>query len=123
MGNSEVGHMNLGAGRIVYQDFAKINLDIQNGDFNTMQNLINPLKSIQKNNKKLHLIGLVSDGGVHSHISHLEALLDLTEEMNINNVFIHAFTDGRDVDPKSGLGFIELLEKKIKHLTLFQEIL
>jgi 2,3-bisphosphoglycerate-independent phosphoglycerate mutase len=115
MGNSEVGHMNLGAGRIVYQDFAKINLDIQNGDFNSLQNLINPLKSIQKNNKKLHLIGLVSDGGVHSHISHLEAILDLTEEMNINDVFIHAFTDGRDVDPKSGLGFIERLEKKIKH--------
>jgi 2,3-bisphosphoglycerate-independent phosphoglycerate mutase len=114
MGNSEVGHMNLGAGRIVYQDFAKINLDIQNGNFNSLQNLINPLKSIQKNNKKLHLIGLVSDGGVHSHISHLEAILDLTEEMNINNVFIHAFTDGRDVDPKSGLGFIERLEKKIK---------
>ena len=115
MGNSEVGHMNLGAGRIVYQDFAKINLDIQNGNFNSLQNLINPLKSIQKNNKKLHLIGLVSDGGVHSHISHLEAILDLTEEMSINNVFIHAFTDGRDVDPKSGLGFIERLEKKIKH--------
>ena len=115
MGNSEVGHMNLGAGRIVYQDFAKINLDIQNGNFNSLQNLINPLKSIKKNNKKLHLIGLVSDGGVHSHISHLEAILDLSEEMNINNVFIHAFTDGRDVDPKSGLGFIELLEKKIKH--------
>ena len=115
MGNSEVGHMNLGAGRIVYQDFAKINLDIQNGNFNSLQNLINPLKSIKKNNKKLHLIGLVSDGGVHSHISHLEAILDLTEEMNINNVFIHAFTDGRDVDPKSGLGFIERLEKKIKH--------
>ena len=114
MGNSEVGHMNLGAGRIVYQDFAKINLDIQNGNFNSLQNLINPLKSIQKNNKKLHLIGLVSDGGVHSHISHLEAILDLTEEMNINKVFIHAFTDGRDVDPKSGLGFIERLEKKIK---------
>ena len=115
MGNSEVGHMNLGAGRIVYQDFAKINLDIQNGDFNSLPNLINPLKSIQKNNKKLHLIGLVSDGGVHSHISHLEAILDLTEEMNINNVYIHAFTDGRDVDPKSGLEFIEQLEKKIKH--------
>jgi len=115
MGNSEVGHMNLGAGRIVYQDFAKINLDIQNGDFNSLPNLINPLKSIQKNNKKLHLIGLVSDGGVHSHINHLEAILDLTEEMNINNVYIHAFTDGRDVDPKSGLEFIEQLEKKIKH--------
>jgi 2,3-bisphosphoglycerate-independent phosphoglycerate mutase len=115
MGNSEVGHMNLGAGRIVYQDFAKINLDIQNGDFNSLQNLINPIKNIKKNNKKLHLIGLVSDGGVHSHISHLEAILDLTEEMNINDVFIHAFTDGRDVDPKSGLGFIEQLEKKIKH--------
>ena len=115
MGNSDVGHMNLGAGRIVYQDFAKINLDIQNGDFNSLPNLINPLKSIQKNNKKLHLIGLVSDGGVHSHIGHLEAILDLTEEMNINNVYIHAFTDGRDVDPKSGLEFIEQLEKKIKH--------
>jgi len=114
MGNSEVGHMNLGAGRIVYQDFAKINLDIQNGNFNDLENLINPLKKIQENNKKLHLIGLVSDGGVHSHINHLEAILDLTNEMNINKVFIHAFTDGRDVDPKSGLGFIERLEKKIK---------
>jgi len=114
MGNSEVGHMNLGAGRIVYQDFAKINLDIQNGNFNDLENLINPLEKIQENNKKLHLIGLVSDGGVHSHINHLEAILDLTNEMNINKVFIHAFTDGRDVDPKSGLGFIERLEKKIK---------
>ena len=114
MGNSEVGHTNLGAGRIVYQDFAKINLDIQNGNFNDLENLINPLKKIQENNKKLHLIGLVSDGGVHSHINHLEAILDLTNEMNINKVFIHAFTDGRDVDPKSGLGFIERLEKKIK---------
>ena len=111
MGNSEVGHMNLGAGRIVYQDFARINLDIDKNRFNDLENLKNPLKELQKNKKKLHLIGLVSDGGVHSHINHLEAILKLTGEMNLDKVFVHAFTDGRDVDPKSGKGFIERIEK------------
>jgi len=111
MGNSEVGHMNLGAGRIVYQDFARINLDIDENRFNDLENLKNPLKKLQKNKKKLHLIGLVSDGGVHSHINHLEAILKLTGKMNLDKVFVHAFTDGRDVDPKSGKGFIERIEK------------
>ena len=111
MGNSEVGHMNLGAGRIVYQDFARINLDIDKNRFNDLENLKNPLKELQKNKKKLHLIGLVSDGGVHSHINHLEAILKLTGKMNLDKVFVHAFTDGRDVDPKSGKGFIERIEK------------
>ena len=111
MGNSEVGHMNLGAGRIVYQDFAKINLDIDQNKFKNLKNLKNPLKEVQENKKKLHLIGLVSDGGVHSHINHLEAILKLTGEMNLEKVFVHAFTDGRDVDPKSGKGFIERIEK------------
>ena len=111
MGNSEVGHMNLGAGRIVYQDFAKINLDIDQNKFKKLKNLKNPLKEVQENKKKLHLIGLVSDGGVHSHINHLEAILKLTGEMNLEKVFVHAFTDGRDVDPKSGKGFIERIEK------------
>ena len=111
MGNSEVGHMNLGAGRIVYQDFAKINLDIDQNKFKELENLKNPLKEVKKNKKKLHLIGLVSDGGVHSHINHLEAILKLTGEMNLEKVFVHAFTDGRDVDPNSGKGFIERIEK------------
>ena len=79
MGNSEVGHMNLGSGRIVYQDFAKINLDIDQNKFKELENLKNPLKEVKKNKKKLHLIGLVSDGGVHSHIKHLEAILKLTD--------------------------------------------
>ena len=111
MGNSEVGHMNLGAGRIVYQDFARINLDIDKNRFKDLENLKNPLKELKKNKKKLHLIGLVSDGGVHSHINHLEAILKLTGEMNLDKVFVHAFTDGRDVDPKSGKGFIDRIEK------------
>ena len=111
MGNSEVGHMNLGAGRIVYQDFARINLDIDENRFNDLENLKNPLKKLQKNKKKLHLIGLVSDGGVHSHINHLEAILKLTGKMNLDKVFVHAFSDGRDVDPKSGKGFIDRIEK------------
>ena len=114
MGNSEVGHMNLGAGRIVYQDFAKINKDISENNFKYLKNLVNPLKEIKENNKKIHIMGLVSDGGVHSHINHLEAILDLTFEMNINNVLVHAFTDGRDVDPKSGISHIKRLENKLK---------
>jgi 2,3-bisphosphoglycerate-independent phosphoglycerate mutase len=113
MGNSEVGHMNLGAGRVVYQDLAKINLAIKNdtlSDNNAIQNAINYSK---KNNKPIHLVGLVSDGGVHSHINHLCGLIDVLEKNNITNGFVHAFTDGRDVDPKSGLGFISKLQKKL----------
>ena len=113
MGNSEVGHMNLGAGRVVYQDLAKINLAIKNdtlSDNSVIQNAINYSK---KNNKPIHLVGLVSDGGVHSHINHLYGLINVLEKNNITNGFIHAFTDGRDVDPKSGLGFISKLQKKL----------
>jgi 2,3-bisphosphoglycerate-independent phosphoglycerate mutase len=115
MGNSEVGHMNLGAGRIVYQDYARINLDILNNNFQNLKNLKNPLNEIQKNKKKLHLIGLTSDGGVHSHIKHLEAILNITKEMHLSNVYVHAFTDGRDVDPKSGIEFIKRIEKSTEN--------
>jgi 2,3-bisphosphoglycerate-independent phosphoglycerate mutase len=105
--------MNLGAGRIVYQDLAKINLAIKNdtlSDNSAIQNAINYSK---KNNKPIHLVGLVSDGGVHSHINHLYGIIDVLERNNIANGFVHAFTDGRDVDPKSGLGFISKLQKKL----------
>jgi len=115
MGNSEVGHMNLGAGRIVYQDYARINLDILNNNFQNLKNLKNPLNEIKKNKKKLHLIGLTSDGGVHSHIKHLEAILNITKEMHLSNVYVHAFTDGRDVDPKSGIEFIKRIEKSTEN--------
>ena len=113
MGNSEVGHMNLGAGRIVYQDLARINLDIEEKTFKNKVVLKKTLESVKKNNSKLHLIGLVSDGGVHSHISHLEEILSESKAMNLKNVFVHAFTDGRDVDPKSSIKLIERLNKKI----------
>ncbi len=113
MGNSEVGHMNLGAGRIVYQDLAKINLAVDNNSLATEQTLIDAFTYAKTNNKKVHLLGLVSDGGVHSHINHLFALLDATHNFGLDNVYVHAFTDGRDVDPKSGFGFITELEDKL----------
>jgi len=113
MGNSEVGHMNLGAGRVVYQDLARINLDIEEKTFKNNIVLKKTLESVKKNNSKLHLIGLVSDGGVHSHISHLEEILSESKAINLKNVFVHAFTDGRDVDPKSSIKLIERLNKKI----------
>jgi 2,3-bisphosphoglycerate-independent phosphoglycerate mutase len=113
MGNSEVGHINLGAGRVVYQDLARINLDIKENKFKNKAVLKNTLESVKQTNAKLHLIGLVSDGGVHSHINHLEEILSVSKEMNIKNIFVHAFTDGRDVDPKSGIKLIKRLNKKI----------
>jgi 2,3-bisphosphoglycerate-independent phosphoglycerate mutase len=105
----------LGAGRIVYQDYARINLDILNNNFQNLKNLKTPLNEIKKNKKKLHLIGLTSDGGVHSHIKHLEAILNITKEMHLSNVYVHAFTDGRDVDPKSGIEFIKRIEKSTEN--------
>ena len=114
MGNSEVGHLNLGAGRIVYQELQRINVAIRSGEFQSNATLLSALHYAKKNNKKLHLMGLVSDGGVHSHTNHLKALIDLCTKEEIQNVFIHAFTDGRDTDPKSGLGFITDLEKHLK---------
>jgi 2,3-bisphosphoglycerate-independent phosphoglycerate mutase len=107
MGNSEVGHMNLGAGRIVYQDLVKINLAVQNNTLKDEPALKKALEYAKSNQKDVHLLGLVSDGGVHSHINHLKGLINVCEDMNIEHTYIHAFTDGRDVDPKSGKGFIQ----------------
>ena len=106
MGNSEVGHMNIGSGRVVMQELAKINYDIENNRFDKDKVLTKKIEQSIQNNKNIHLIGLLSDGGVHSHIDHLKHIINMTNQMNAKNVFIHAFTDGRDVDPKSGINFI-----------------
>lgn len=113
MGNSEVGHMNLGAGRIVYQDLAKINLAVANNTLAQEPVLKDVFQFAKDNNKKVHFIGLVSDGGVHSHTSHLRGLIDATQAYGLENVYIHAFTDGRDVDPKSGQKYIQDLQNYI----------
>ncbi|MEO6639475.1 MAG: 2,3-bisphosphoglycerate-independent phosphoglycerate mutase [Ginsengibacter sp.] len=117
MGNSEVGHLNLGAGRIVYQELERINVAIEKGAFQTNEILLNSLNYAKENNKPLHLIGLVSDGGVHSHINHLKAITSLCKEKNIENVYVHAFTDGRDTDPKSGIDFIKELQGHLSATT------
>ena len=117
MGNSEVGHLNLGAGRIVYQELQRINVAIRTGEFQQNTALLSAIQYAKKNNKKLHLMGLVSDGGVHSHTNHLKAIVDLCTKEDLQQVFIHAFTDGRDTDPKSGLGFINDLEAHLKNNT------
>ncbi|KVV14420.1 2,3-bisphosphoglycerate-independent phosphoglycerate mutase [Flavobacterium sp. TAB 87] len=115
MGNSEVGHMNLGAGRIVYQDLAKINLAVANKTLAKEQVLIDAFLYAKEHNKKVHFLGLVSDGGVHSHTSHLRGLIDASQQYGLDKVYVHAFTDGRDVDPKSGKGYIENLQNYIKN--------
>ena len=97
MGNSEVGHLNLGAGRIVYQELQRINVAIRDGSFSKNEVLLNSIRKAKKNNKSLHLLGLVSDGGVHSHITHLKAITDVCKNEGLDKVFIHAFTDGRDI--------------------------
>lgn len=117
MGNSEVGHMNLGAGRIVYQDLVKINLAVKNKTLQEEQVLKNAFDYAKANKKDVHLLGLVSDGGVHSHINHVYGLLDAAKENDLENVYVHAFTDGRDVDPKSGYGFISELEEYLAKTT------
>ena len=114
MGNSEVGHMNLGAGRIVYQDLAKINKAVKEDTLKDEKVLEEALAFAKAESKKVHFLGLVSDGGVHAHINHLKALLDVAENAGVQDVFVHAFTDGRDVDPKSGKGFIQELENHMK---------
>jgi 2,3-bisphosphoglycerate-independent phosphoglycerate mutase len=113
MGNSEVGHMNLGAGRIVFQDLAKINMSIKRNNFKNEKVLVDTFKFAQKNNKRIHFLGLISDGGVHSHTDHLKALIDVAKDYNVES-YIHGFTDGRDVDPKSGAKYISELENYIK---------
>ena len=110
MGNSEVGHMNLGAGRIVYQDLAKLNLAVEHKTMSQEQPLKAAFEYAIKNNKAVHFLGLVSDGGVHSHTSHLRGLIDAAQESGVQKMFVHAFTDGRDVDPKSGINYIADLE-------------
>jgi 2,3-bisphosphoglycerate-independent phosphoglycerate mutase len=110
MGNSEVGHMNLGAGRIVYQDLAKLNLAVEHKTMSQEMSLKAAFEYAIKNNKAVHFLGLVSDGGVHSHTSHLRGLIDAAQESGVQKMFVHAFTDGRDVDPKSGINYIADLE-------------
>jgi len=110
MGNSEVGHMNLGAGRIVYQDLAKINLAVANKTLSKEPVLVEAFQYAKDQNVNVHFLGLLSDGGVHSHTSHLRGLLDATQAFGLQKVFVHAFTDGRDVDPKSGKEYIQNLE-------------
>lgn len=113
MGNSEVGHLNIGAGRIVYQELTRINKSIREGEFFENPTLISAFEKAKSSGKAIHFMGLVSKGGVHSSQEHLYALCEMSEKYGIENSFIHAFTDGRDCDPKSGLGFIKELEAKI----------
>lgn len=113
MGNSEVGHMNLGAGRIVYQDLVKINLAVENHTLAQEKVLVDAFTYAKENKKPVHLLGLLSDGGVHSHINHLFGLLDAAKQYDLDDVFVHAFTDGRDVDPKSGKGFVSQLQNHL----------
>jgi 2,3-bisphosphoglycerate-independent phosphoglycerate mutase len=114
MGNSEVGHMNLGAGRIVYQDLAKINISIEQNKFKKEKVIEETFEFAKNNNKNIHFLGLISDGGVHSHINHLKALIDIAKDYNIES-YIHGFTDGRDVDPKSGSEHISDLNEYVKN--------
>ena len=117
MGNSEVGHLNIGAGRVVYQELQRINVAIRDKSFFQNKELLATVKYAKDHNKPLHLLGLVSDGGVHSHINHLKALTDLCKAEGLKEVYIHAFTDGRDCDPKSGLGFIKELQEHLDKTT------
>lgn len=117
MGNSEVGHLNLGAGRIVYQELQRINVAVRDGSLAENLALKNAIQTAKQTGKNLHLIGLVSDGGVHSHTNHLKALCSICHNEGLSNVYIHAFTDGRDTDPKSGLGYIQDVEAHLKKTT------
>lgn len=117
MGNSEVGHLNLGAGRIVYQELQRINVAVRDGSFFKNEILLKAINYSKQNKKPLHLIGLVSDGGVHSHTNHLKALTTLCAQQGLTEVYIHAFTDGRDTDPKSGLGYVTDLQKHLNTST------
>ncbi len=114
MGNSEVGHMNIGAGRVVYQDLVRINRAVRDGSMEQNEALIKAFDYAKNNNKQLHLLGLVSDGGVHSSMDHLKKLIEISEKKGLQKVFIHALMDGRDTDPRSGLGFITDIENYIQ---------
>lgn len=114
MGNSEVGHLNLGAGRIVYQDYTRVSKAIKDGIFFENQAFLKAIENVKANGSKLHLMGLVSDGGVHSHIEHLYALVELAKQQGLDQVYIHCFMDGRDVPPASGKNYIIALEEKLR---------
>jgi 2,3-bisphosphoglycerate-independent phosphoglycerate mutase len=116
MGNSEVGHLNIGAGRIVYQELEKINVEIKSGSFLQNKILLQIVENYKQNNQPIHLLGLLSDGGVHSHINHLFALLDFFNNHQVHSVFIHAFTDGRDTDPKNGINYLKQLTQYIQQI-------
>lgn len=116
MGNSEVGHLNMGAGRIVYQDLTKITKAIQDGDFFENKALLSACENVKEHDSSLHLMGLMSDGGVHSHIEHVFGLLELAKRQGIKNVYVHCFLDGRDTPPASGKEYVETLEAKMKEL-------
>jgi 2,3-bisphosphoglycerate-independent phosphoglycerate mutase len=117
MGNSEVGHMNIGAGRVVYQDLVKINKAIEEKEMDKNEVYLDALNYASENSKKLHLIGLVSDGGVHSHIDHLKGLVSIANDHGLEEVYIHVLTDGRDTDPKSGMGFVKELQDHLDATT------
>ncbi|MCR4588877.1 MAG: 2,3-bisphosphoglycerate-independent phosphoglycerate mutase [Lachnospiraceae bacterium] len=116
MGNSEVGHLNMGAGRIVYQELTRITKEIQDGDFFKNPELLKAVENCKKNNSSLHMYGLLSDGGVHSHITHLYGLLELAKKEGLEKVYVHCFLDGRDTPPKSGIDYIKQLEDKMAEL-------
>jgi 2,3-bisphosphoglycerate-independent phosphoglycerate mutase len=115
MGNSEVGHMNIGAGRVVYQDLVRINLAAKEGELNSHPVLVEAFDYAKSFNKDVHFMGLVSDGGVHAHINHLKALCDAAKANHVTDVFIHAFTDGRDTDPKGGIHYLNELKEHLQH--------
>ncbi len=116
MGNSEVGHLNIGAGRIVYQELTRITKSIRDGDFFENPALLSAMENCKKNNSALHLYGLLSDGGVHSHNTHLYALLQMAKKNDVEKVFVHVFLDGRDTSPTSGKGYIESLEEQMRQI-------
>ena len=116
MGNSEVGHLNIGAGRIVYQELTRITKSIEDGDFFENSALMDAVEHCKKNNSALHLFGLLSDGGVHSHITHVYGLLELAKRNGLDKVFVHCFLDGRDTPPASGKDFVAALEEKMKEV-------
>ncbi|PPD17176.1 MAG: phosphoglycerate mutase (2,3-diphosphoglycerate-independent), partial [Methylotenera sp.] len=116
MGNSEVGHLNIGAGRIVFQDFERINNSISSGEFFKHADLVNALKELKNNNKALHIFGLLSDGGVHSHINHILTMIEMAAQQGLQMIYVHAFLDGRDTPPISAVPYIAMLEDKIQTL-------
>ncbi|MCR5345585.1 MAG: 2,3-bisphosphoglycerate-independent phosphoglycerate mutase [Lachnospiraceae bacterium] len=116
MGNSEVGHLNMGAGRVVFQELTRITKEIEDGDFFKNEALLNAMNNVKKNNSALHLYGLLSDGGVHSHNTHLYGLLEMAKREGVSNVYVHCFMDGRDTAPTSGITYVEDLQKKMKEI-------